>query len=104
MRALALICLLAACDTGHLGNPLTLPARAVATGIENAGYQARRDRVTAFLTDHIGALDDPATQAQFWRVAPVPPENGAKVLREIADLPRSSQRVEQATVITMVHL
>ena len=104
MRALALICLLAACDTGHLGNPLTLPVRAVVNGVENAGYQAQRDRVSAYLTDHIDDLNDPATLARFWRVAPVPPSNRAKVLREIAELAASPDRVEQATVITMVHL
>ena len=104
MRALALICLLAACDTGHLGNPLTLPVRAVANGMENAGYQAQRDRVKAFLSDHIDDLDNTATLARFWRVAPVPPSNRAKVLREIAELPASPDRIEQATVITMVHL
>jgi len=43
--------LLSACDAGHLGNPLTLPARAAAAAVSNAAYDERRGRVKAVLTE-----------------------------------------------------
>lgn len=41
------LCLLAGCNSGtsHLPNPLLLPGQAIATGLENSVYTARRSRV-----------------------------------------------------------
>ena len=103
MRALPLILLLAACDAGHLGNPLTLPIRGAASAIENASYDARRGRVKAYLSANQSSLGAPEGQAGLWEVSTVPPENRAKVLREIAELADGPDWAERATVIVMVH-
>lgn len=103
MRLLLLLPVLAACDTGHLGNPLTLPARAIGAAASNAVYDARRDRVAAYLSTHRNTLTEPAIQAGLWQIAPVPPGARAKVLGEIAALPDGPEWSEHATVIVMVH-
>ncbi len=103
MRALPLILFLAACDAGHLGNPLTLPIRGAASAIENASYDARRGRVKAYLSAHQFSLNAPEGQAGLWEASTVPPKNRAKVLQEIAALPSGPDWAEQATVIVMVH-
>ena len=38
--------------TSHVPNPLLLPGQAVATGIENAVYNARRGKVSAHVKAH----------------------------------------------------
>lgn len=103
MRALLLMFLLAACDAGHLGNPLTLPIRGAATAIENASYTARRNQVSDYLAANRAALATPEGQAGLWAVSTVPPDRRAKVLAEIAALPDGAGWTEQATVIVMVH-
>lgn len=58
MRLIA-ICLmlgLAACDMGHLGNPLAWPAVAVGSGVENARYGARRKQVTRHVNAQYAAV------------------------------------------------
>ncbi len=42
---------LAGCDMGHLGNPVLLPVSALITAVGNAGYDARRQK----LSDHVSA-------------------------------------------------
>ena len=57
--ALLSILLSAACSTGeanHLGNPLLWPAMAVTNGIDNAFYDARRQKVEAHVAAHHPAL------------------------------------------------
>ena len=103
MRHLLLILPLAACDAGHLGNPLTLPVSGVVAGIENASYDARRGRVSAYLAQHRTHLNDPGIQSGLWDIAPVPPATRPKVLSEIAALTDPPNWVEQAIVIVMVH-
>lgn len=50
---LLMLCLiLGACDAGHLGNPLTLPARAIGSAASNAVYNTRRARVSAYVMAH----------------------------------------------------
>ncbi|WP_417606319.1 hypothetical protein [Primorskyibacter flagellatus] len=48
------LCLLAGCNSGtsHLPNPLSLPGQAVATGLENAAYNARRARLARYVQHH----------------------------------------------------
>lgn len=63
MRALPLLllCLLTGCATGpnHLGNPLTLPFRAVAGGVDNAAYNRTRGQVEIFVkTNHPAIITD----------------------------------------------
>ena len=53
MRLLFLLPLaLAACDMGHLGNPLLLPIGAVTTAVGNAGYEARRNKLSDYVNAH----------------------------------------------------
>ena len=99
---------LAACDTGHLPNPLTLPYHAVASGVENATYQARRDRVSAYLRDNRTAVFANGAPGPAWdglkTLARTKPENEAQMIRDfqrIDALPQT-EWVEQATVIAMV--
>lgn len=49
---LGMILSLAACDMGHLGNPVMWPGMAVGSGIENASYNARRRQVRDHLALH----------------------------------------------------
>lgn len=104
MRIGAVILFLAGCSqANHLGNPLMLPVVAVATGIDNQIYGARRDRVSAHLATHRRAVLGGAAQAELWRLAGTPVGNRAKALREIADLAEGPEWVERATIIVMVH-
>ena len=51
----ALFLTLAACDPSqpnHLGSPLLWPGGAISTGVENTFYNARRNRVSAFVREN----------------------------------------------------
>jgi len=99
---------LAACDFGHLGNPLLLPVRAAGAGLENASYNAQRRKVGTYLAANragilVGNGPGPAW-AGLTEIARTRPENEAKMLRDflrIKDLP-DPQWLDQATVIAMV--
>lgn len=96
--------LLGACaEANHLGNPLMLPVAAVATGIDNHVYGARRGRVSAHLAGEGRNVLRGDAQAQLWRLAGTPVDNRSKVLGEIAALADGPDWVERATVIVMVH-
>ncbi|WP_435312889.1 hypothetical protein [Primorskyibacter sedentarius] len=58
LRLIIPICLVAACsnEASHLPNPLLLPGQAIATGIGNARYNARRAQVSAHVAQHHSAL------------------------------------------------
>lgn len=47
---------LAACDMGHLGNPLIWPVAVVGSGVENAHYGARRKQVSRHVAAHHAAM------------------------------------------------
>ena len=52
MRTLTLCLILLRCTKGnanHIGNPLLLPVGAITTGIQNAGYNARRSQVKFYV-------------------------------------------------------
>lgn len=97
-------------DPNHLGNPLTWPASALNTGLNNAFYNARRDRVEAYVQDNQsrilanvvangGAFLD---QAAF--LAHVRPPRRAELLRALqADLPLYGRDAEAMVVAFMVH-
>ncbi len=50
--------MVSACDMGHIGNPLFLPATAASTGLENTIYNARRKKVKAFISRNYSDLVD----------------------------------------------
>ncbi|MEL6957726.1 MAG: hypothetical protein AAGL89_02095 [Pseudomonadota bacterium] len=63
MRRTALFCLilLAACsnEANHLGNPLSIPLRAVTNGFDNAAYMRTRGQVELFVkTNHPAIIAD----------------------------------------------
>lgn len=98
---------LAACDMGHVGNPLFWPVYAAQSGIENASYDARRARVKSYLQANRAALlaELAAPGAAFdalWRIARTPPRARGQV---IADLRRlgADDWLEEATISVMVH-
>lgn len=59
---LAFLLLLPACDAGHLGNPLLLPAAAVTNAAQNAAYDSRRAKVAAYVKTHHNTLLSEAAQ------------------------------------------
>ena len=105
---LCAVLLLAGCTgANHLGNPLTLPARAVLSSLSEAGYAARRARVKAHLVEFREAFQSGplphVTQQELFDTGGTPPEVHVKVLSEIKALPPGPGWAEQATVIVMVH-
>ncbi|SIS65391.1 hypothetical protein SAMN05421759_10292 [Roseivivax lentus] len=105
----AALCALSACSSepNHLGNPMLLPVSAVTTGIGNAAYNARRAAVKSAVTEAGPALlTDLEIQARLWQTAPVPPEDRAATLGDIAALPDpgSAQWIEAVTIAIMVRL
>ena len=107
MRILLVLPLLAACDAGHLGNPLTLPVRAVASGIEKAHYDARRDKVSGYLRGNqlVLSASDPASEhwVTLFALAGTPAAHHARVVQEVRALNAGGDWVERATVIVMVY-
>jgi hypothetical protein len=55
---LGLALLLASCggEANHLGNPLAWPGQLVGSAVQNGLYDARRDRVEAFVAAHQAAI------------------------------------------------
>jgi hypothetical protein len=52
MRTLTLCLILLGCtnpNANHIGTPLLLPVGVLTTGIQNAGYNARRSRVKSYI-------------------------------------------------------
>lgn len=49
---LGMVLTLAACDMGHLGNPVMWPTMAIGSGLENASYNARRQQVQNHVAQH----------------------------------------------------
>ena len=59
LPTLGLLFALGACDPSqpnHLGNPLLWPGGAIGTGVENTFYNARRNRVSAFVRENYADL------------------------------------------------
>jgi hypothetical protein len=56
-----ILCLVAGCtsDTNHIGNPLTLPVRAIGNATSNAAYNQTRGQVEIFVkTNHPALIVD----------------------------------------------
>lgn len=113
MRLIILTLLLAACSrqTSHIGNPVTLPVSGITTAISNAGYQARRNRVSAYLAANRVSIRSEARAkpgpafAELARIARIPAAKVADVQREIAELQPvpEDEWVERSTIIAMVY-
>ena len=108
----ATLLLLAACSTtaSHVPNPLLLPGQAVATGLENAAYNARRSKVSAHVKAHHALLiaeienSGGAYLNEGFRLARVPPARhpGLRTrLRE--DIALYRRDPEALVVALMVH-
>lgn len=105
--------LLTACgsEANHLGNPLTLPIHGATTAISNAAYQARRDRVSSYLSNNRSAIQaeaqgTPGTAfSGLMQVARIPETTRPLLHRDIAEIAtvQGADWVERATVIAMVH-
>ena len=99
------ICALLSCSApNHLGNPLTLPVRGLASALENAAYDRRRARVKAWIVEHEMVLRDegfsgPVAQDLLGQIPPQNREQAREDLREAAEFADFSER---ATVIIMV--
>lgn len=104
---------LTACSGGanHLGNPLLLPVHGAATALSNSAYNARRNKVLAYLAENEPALRAEAKGqpgsafATLAQLARIPPHNLPKVHRDISELAQlpSPDWVEHVTVISMVY-
>lgn len=113
MRLIVLTLLLAACSgqASHIGNPIMLPVSGIATAVSNAGYQARRNRVSAYLAANSTSIRSEAKAkpglafAELSRIARIPAGKIADVQREIAELQPvpEDEWVEHSTIIAMVY-
>ncbi|SIO12972.1 hypothetical protein [Vannielia litorea] len=97
---------LAACTgANHLGNPLLLPVRGVAAGLENAAYGKRRAAVKAWIIEQEAAMraerfEGPVTGALL---AELPEAARAQARADLKDAARHGDFAERATVAFMVH-
>lgn len=118
MRAAALIIALgvmtASCanrSPNHIGNPLTLPGRAIINGIQNASYEVRRARVKAFALENraqiYADIDASGGNAltQAMDLARVTPARRADLIAELRAHPEIYRRedIEPLIVAIMVH-
>ena len=106
MRFLIPLLLLTACtQPNHLGNPLTLPIRAVLSGVENASYASKRAAVKQYISEHQAEMiaarfAGPHTKALFTRIDP---NDHAKIRNELTQGQTRPDFPEYATIIIMVH-
>jgi len=103
----------AACAGGeasHIPNPLLLPGQALSTGLENAAYNNRRDRVKGYVTANLPALEGEITTgggpalSTAMDLAAVPPA-ARPVLSTLLqnDITLYQGNAEALTVALMVH-
>lgn len=98
-------------DANHIGNPLTLPGRAIINGIQNAGYDARRSKVKAYVNDNrlaiyrdIDAGGGSAVQTAM-DIARVAPARRPALIAELYANPQIYRQsdLEPLVVAIMVH-
>lgn len=95
----------------HIGNPLTLPGRAIINGVQNASYEARRARVKAFALENraqiYADIDAGGGNAlmQAMDLAQVTPAKRADLIAELRAHPEIYRRedIEPVIVAIMVH-
>ncbi len=116
MRIILTVAVLAlgGCDMGHLGNPLMWPGMAVGNAVDNAGYNARRKRVSDHVAAHqleiltdIGTGGGP-TLSKAFDLAQVHRSNRPQVLRSMQkDIamyrPNTAEAREQLVIALMVN-
>lgn len=105
--------LLAGCSTGpnHVGNPLTLPGRAITNGISELSYKARRAKVKDFTRRNATqihadiAAGGGANLTTAMTLACVEPDNRAALITELVSNPGlyRSDDIEPLVVALMVH-
>ena len=109
--ALTATLLLIGCDSGHLPNPVLLPGLAVSNAVRNAGYNARRTRVSAHVQTHHTALvadlrartPSPLTETAC-DLARVPTARRPALYDQLAkDIALYSNNSDALTVAFMVH-
>ena len=109
-----MILALAACDMGHLGNPIMWPSMAAGIGLENASYNARRRQVSDHVALHyVDILTDirsggGPTLSLGANLARVPANARAKLIRSLkTDIakftPDTPPARERLVVWFMVH-
>lgn len=115
MRQLLPIALLAlaACssEANHVGNPLTLPVRGVAAGIENANYDARRNHLKTYLVSNRAVIisqirsNGGSHLAEAMERARVPAAKRSTLVRELNRDPNLyfGNDIEPMVVAFMVH-
>lgn len=101
----ALSCLTAACSgPNHVGNPLTLPVRGLASAVENGAYNRERAGVKAWITENETAMraegfGGPVTESLL-ATLPVVARDQAR--RDFLEAAGYSDFTERATVVVMV--
>jgi len=109
----AALCL-PACSSGganHIGNPLTLPGRAITHSISEAGYKARRYRVKDFVKRNLAGmhgdiqLGGGANLTTAMDLACIPEDRRAKLIAELRSDPAlyAISDIEPLVVTLMVH-
>ncbi len=108
LRWIVVLLPLAACDFGHIGNPLLLPVRAVGAGLDNAAYNAERRKVRGYLAANRDGLLVGNSPGPAWNglkeIARTRPDREAQMLRDFVDIKSlpNPQWLDRATVIAMV--
>jgi len=105
---------LSGCDMGHLGNPLMWPGMAVGNAVDNAGYNARRKRVSDHVNTHqLEILTDigvggGASLTKAFDLARVHETNRPAVLRTMKNemsmyRPNTAEAREQLVIVFMIN-
>ena len=115
MRILLILPLLAACASpdapSHLPNPLLLPFAAIGNSISNATYNARRAKVSRYVTQNFTTLKAEFTApsqphlTQAMNIARVPAASRPALLAELRANPQNytTQNPEPLVVTIMVY-
>ncbi len=98
-------------STSHIGNPLTLPGRAIINSVENAAYNARRGKLEDYINTHSAQIyrdiktGDGLAIRQAMILARVPEGRQADLLSELSAHPDiyGGEDIEPIIVAIMVH-
>lgn len=115
MRLILILPLLVACASpdapSHLPNPLLLPFAAIGNSISNASYNARRAKVSRYVTQNFAAIKAELTApsqphlTQAMTLARVPTSSRPALLAELRSNPHlyTTQDPEPLVVALMVN-
>jgi hypothetical protein len=96
MKKFMALLFLAGCSTNapnHIGNPLLLPVRGITTGIGNAVYNTRRNKVSRFVRANHNALKQDIVAGKgnmltrAFAVARVPAKKHTELVAELQSRP-----------------